>query len=436
MQNHHVKRTMVSGMMIFVLTTSTAFAQLDQLFKTQVFDRILRDELQRSPGSHAQHYFPAAEAANRALTPGLNALIASNVSSFPLTATIAGVTFDISAGRPVKITESLGPIFSETAETLGKGKLNAGFEYTYLNLAEFRGVSTEGVRFAFTHQDVDDNDVLGNIPFEADFTEVTLGMDVNASIYAWFATYGVLNDLDVGVAIPVVNVNISGEALSVINGPFAGSSHFFGDLSNPLVNSRVSYQGSATGLGDIALRLKYNFVRGPEINLAGLLDVRLPTGDQSDFLGTGETSARFVFIGSRKLAQFTPHMNVAYDRRPANLDSDELEFTAGFDQKMAEGVTIAFDLLGEIDINRGEALKFFDKETATILQTQGQSTIRRELDLTNIPQRDQDNTFNASLGLRIAASEKFLFLGNVLVPLNQGSLRSSIAPTIGLTINL
>jgi len=428
----------LAGLLALIFASPT-YAQLDKVFN-RVFDQVLREDLKLSPGVHARHYFDAAASADMVLTPGLNALIAGNVSSFPLTSTIAGVTYDFSTGRPVPITESLGPIFAETAETLGKSKLNLGFEYTYLNLNKFRGLDTKDIRFTFAHEDVlKDGKPLGDDPFELDLIDVNLGLDASASIFAFFLTFGVLNNFDVGVAVPVVNVGLSGEAQAVIRGPSSGIFHSFagGTARNPNVLVREAYDESATGLGDIALRLKYSLVRGPEINLGWLVDVRLPTGKKEDFLGTGETNVKIALIASRKIAQFTPHLNLGYDRRPGALDSDELEFIAGFDQKMAEGLTLAVDFLGEIDVTNDDDISFFPEETLTIVEKQPglNLTINRLEDLTNIPQRGDDNTLSASFGVRVAPSENVLFLGNILVPMNDGGLRSSVAPTLGVTVN-
>jgi len=411
---------------------------LSELF-AKLFNKVLRDDLRLSPGVHARHYFDAADSANAVFTPALNSLIASNISSFPLTSTIAGVTYDFSTGRPVPITESLGPIFAETAETLGKGRLNLGAEFTHLSLNKFRGIATKDIRFTFFHEDLGTSG-LGNNPFELDVIDLNLNLDVNASIYAFFATYGVTNSFDVGVAVPFVNVSLSGTAQAIVRGPFSGREHYFaGDSpATPNVVAREPYDKSASGVGDIAVRLKYSFVRRFDLNLGALLDVRLPTGNEDDFLGTGETSTKFSLIASRKIAQFTPHLNLGYDRRPASSDSDELEFAAGLDQKLAEGLTLAVDFLGELDVNSNERIKFGSQENVVIQDriTGGANvTVTRVEDLTSIPQRDNDNTLNASIGFRIAPSEKVLLLGNILVPMNDGGLRSSVAPTIGLTVN-
>jgi len=420
-----------------LLVTSSARAQLDRVFGS-IFDRVLGQDLQLI-GEHGTHFREAAAQANRVLTPGLNALIASNVSSFPLTSTIAGATYDLSSGRPVKITESLGPIFAETASTLGKSKINVGFEYTHLSLEKFRGLRTQDLRFTFTHLDLKkDGKPLGDDIVELDVMDVNLDLDANANIFAFFATFGVTNNLDVGVAIPVITTSLSGEATATLRGPFAGVLHTFrgGTTNSPNLVDRIPYDESASGIGDIAVRVKYNFVRGAGMNLAALVDVRLPTGDEADFLGTGETSTRLSLIATQKIAQFTPHLNIGYDLRPAALDSDELEFALGFDQKMAEGVTFAVDFLGEVDINSDEAITFFPQETVTIVdKTNAPVVTQRTERLTNILTRDNDNIFNASFGLRVAASEKLLLLGNVVVSLNDGGLRSNVVPTFGATVS-
>jgi hypothetical protein len=317
-----------------------------------------------------------------------------------------------------------------------------GFEFSHLGLNRFRGIPTRDIRFTFAHKDIIENGrPLGDDPFELDVIDLNLNLDVNANIYALFATFGVTNRFDVGVAVPFANVSVRGTAQAIVRGPASGTAHTFkgGTQANPSVVDRVSYDDNASGVGDIAVRLKYSFVRGVDLNLGALLDVRLPTGKEEDFLGTGKTSTKLSLIASRKIAQFTPHLNLGYDRRSAKLDSDELEFTAGLDQKLAEGFTLAVDFLGEIDVNSDEALKFSRQETFTLadnLSTGNPNiTINRIEDLTSIPQRDNDNTLNASIGVRIAPSEKVLLLGNVLIPMNDGGLRSSVAPTIGVTVN-
>src|SRR6185436_16003468 len=70
--------------------------------------------------------------------------------------------------------------------------------------------------------------------------------------------------------------------------------------------------GSAQGIGDIVLRTKYRFLDVPAGGLAAGLDLRLPTGDSANLLGSGATQARFELIGSNTYNRLEPHFNIGY----------------------------------------------------------------------------------------------------------------------------
>jgi len=425
-----------------LLLARPAVAQLNQVF-TGIFNEILntRFTLSGSLGQHGTHFQEAARTATQQLSPALNSLIASNVSSFPLSATAAGATFDFSTGAPVMLRESLGPIFAENARTLGQGKLNVGFNYTYLGLEKFRGVPTENIRFTFTHLDFPKTGVLGDNPNESDLVNLNLDLNVNANILVLLSTYGITNNLDVGIAIPFAKISLLGNSKATVESFTLArddtARHQFGsDPTRPQLTTFAGYNASATGLSDIALRLKYSFLQGAEIDLAALLDVRLPTGDEADFLGTGKTNAKLTWIMSKKIGDFLPHLNLGYERRGADRDSDEFELIAGFDQKIVSGVSFAAEFLGEFDVNRGEAIELLAGETEIIERPRGSlPPLVRQIDLSNVPERDRDNTMSAALGFRAAPSERLLLFGNILVPLNDGGLRSNVVPTFGVAMN-
>lgn len=437
-----------SGLLTFA---SPAQAQFDQTLE-QVFDRILRENFQLSPGPHADHYLPAADVATSALTPALSALISSNVSSFPLSATIGGVTFDFSTGQPVSVVESQGPIFAEIAETLGERKLNVGFNTTYLDLNRFRGMPLREIQFTFPHEDLGEPG-LGDNPSEVDLVHVALGLDVDATIFAFSATYGVTSNFDVGLAVPFINLNMRGTARAVVESytlfvqdEFGGGArHFFdGTPQNPDLEDDIPYEEHATGIGDIALRFKYRIPARMAFAGAALFDVRLPTGDPKNFLGTGRENIRVSVIGSKRMGTFTPHLNAGYMYRGAEQDSDELELIAGFDQKVARGLTFAFDVLGAFDLQSDEAIRLYDAATGPTTMLHPQSpdpplgtgaSATRSVPLSNVPNWNYDHRLDASAGFRYAPSERFQLLANVLIPLQEGGLRSSIAPTIGFSLN-
>lgn len=422
-------------LLLFCLPASASAQQLNETFDL-VFDSFLQRGFSLSPGEHGSHFLPASQEAAGQLTPALNSLIASNVSSFPLSSTVAGVTFDFSSGQPISVRESLGPIFAETAETLGDSKLVAGFNATYLSMDQLRGIPLDNMRFTFLHEDVGDPG-LGDSENESDIVDIFLNLDVNASIFALFATYGVTPNFDVGIALPFVTVDMSGDARAVVNsftlGALGQANHHFGnDPLTPVLVSDTTYESSATGIGDLALRFKFRFPSNSDFRTAALIDVRVPTGDANDFLGTGSVSARALLVGSRRIGTFTPHINIGYDYRGADLDSDEIEVVIGFDQQVLPGLTFAADFLGEFDVSANEIDLL--PGTATIIDQSKGARNTRVIERSNVPDFDRDNMLNASVGFRFAPSDQFQLLANTLIPLQSGGLRSNISPTVGFSI--
>ena len=413
-------------------------------------------------GEHERHFIPASEEANRILTPSLNSLIASEISSFPLTSTSVGVIFDFSQGVPVEMSDSLGPIFSENAETIGRGKFTFGLNNTYLGLDQFRGLDTEDIKFTFTHQQVagTDQNVLGDDAQgnESDTIDVDMDLDVNANITAFYGSFGITDRLDFGIAVPLVFVEVEGNAAASINSfTFSRNgqaAHHFrnpdgtpGDPTNPVLNDVKSYEDDAFGLGDVTLRLKYRMRDGQgKVHWATLIDVRTPTGDEDDFLGSGEWNFRIVEVVSKQIEDTNIHVNLAYERREGKFENDEFEFAIGFDQKILEEVTFALDILGNFDLDSDAPN--LSTGTATIVEQTpldsdfdgirdnppSISTSSRVVDLSNVPEDDKDNEFDISVGIHWSPSERYSFLANIIVPLNDAGLRSQIAPTFGINV--
>lgn len=431
-----------------LMPTAAVAQQLDDTF-TIVFDSFLRSGFRLSPGAHGNHYLPASVEANEQLAPALSSLIASNVASFPLSSTVAGVSFDFSSGQPVTVRESLGPIFAETAETLGDGKLVAGFNATYLGLDAFRGIPLDEMRFTFLHEDVNGTGVLGDNQNESDIVDIALDLNAEASIFALFATYGVTPNFDVGLAVPFVSLDLSGTAEATVEsftlGALGLANHHFGsDPTDPVLVKDTTYEARTTGVGDLALRFKYRLPVASGVRTALLADVRVPTGDDTNYLGTGSVSARVLLVGSRRFGDFTPHVNIGYDYRGAERDSDELELVVGFDQKVLPGLTVAADLIGAFDL-QGDQIDLLPG--TAVLQDRvcagGQdcadggavvAQTTRTVARSNVPDWDYDHSVSAALGFRVAPTDQFQVLTNLLIPMTEGGLTSHVAPTVGFSI--
>ena len=59
----------------------------------------------------------------------------------------------------------------------------------------------------------------------------------------------------------------------------------------------------------------------------------------------------------------------------------------------------------------------------------------RILDLSNVPEDDEDNEIDLSIGFRWAPSDRYSLLANIIVPLNDDGLRSEATPTFGFNMN-
>ena len=71
----------------------------------------------------------------------LNSELNTEKGAFPVSSTGGGFTFQYDSELEVftRTTDSLGPVFAERASTLGKGKINFGFSYTYINYSTLQG---------------------------------------------------------------------------------------------------------------------------------------------------------------------------------------------------------------------------------------------------------------------------------------------------------
>jgi hypothetical protein len=97
--------------------------------------------------------------------------------------------------------------------------------------------------------------------------------------------------------------------------------------------------GSATGIGDIAARLKVNVTQSNSFGAAILFDGRFGTGDEQNLLGSGGFSGRGLAIVSARLGTLAPHLNLGYVFRDAKQSTNAVVATAGFDNAVASWAT-------------------------------------------------------------------------------------------------
>jgi len=384
--------------------------------------------------AHGSHFVPASAAENASVIGFLTDALGASVANVPIGSTSGAETFRFEAGVPVRTSTSAGPIFAERAQTLGRGRLLAGISRSGFRFATLRGVDMNDIDLTFTHQNVDfpgcsaqfggDCALMGVPVLENDVMDFRLSMDLEVKTTAMYMTFGVTDNFDFGLVIPIVQAEFRGQSDAEIR-PFGGTSaaHYFaGTSDNPVLTAHRESLGSASGLGDIALRVKVSLHNAPAASFGFLLDGRFPTGSEEDLLGSGKFAGRGLAIFDSRIGDFSPHINVGYLYHAGQQQNDAVLGTVGFDHRMSDVVTLAADLVSELQVG--------DSRLHLPPVVNYESPFRRTVNPTNIPDV-RDDIVNGSFGFKFTPLAKTTIVLNSLFPLNRGGMRPNLLYTFG-----
>lgn len=374
-----------------------------------------------------------ANATAQELTLFLQGAIALGIATVPAPSAGSGETFRLSAlGISVRTDEkSLGPILAERTLTLGKGNVLVGANVTDMRFQRLRGTSLKELRFNVVQRDLPPTGPpLGDPAIERTYLSVATSLALDARVANFFVTYGVTDRLDVSAIVPVVQATLSGfsEARIIIGqgeDPAAGFS-FGGPTEDPqLLDRSIVSPAKAKGLGDISLRGKYRFSdTESRVRMAVLADLRIPTGREDDFLGSpGIWVQGLGILAMDAGAGFTPHLNAGAVLRSGEGQRDAMLLTLGVDHRTSERVTLAGEILGQLPLGENPLVR----REATIRYAQGTSST---VPTSNLPTL-RDDLFDAAIGVKIRLG-KLAVLGNAILPLNEGGLRSDVLWTLGI----
>jgi hypothetical protein len=358
--------------------------------------------------------------------------LTGQIVSLPLPAPASGFTyqFDDALGVFTRSTTTFGPILAERADTIGARRVTIGFAYQRLAFDSIEGMDLNSVPAVFTH----DNAELRGGREDVITTVNTIESEVSRS--AAFVTYGVTNNLDVSIAIPYISADIVVTSDATVRriGTTVPEIHFFRAADDSIGDRRLfTAFGHSSGLGDITVRLKQAIRRGDRSGFALGLDLRLPTGDERNLLGTGAPGAQPFAVWSGTYGTFSPHINVGYQWNGSSvlggdLDSGVAEdlpdvgtYAVGAVVAVSPRVTAAVDLLGRFIIDsarvRREDFHALDGRSVFPNITFDSGSI---------------NELSTAVGLKINVAGQFLVNTNLLVRLNSGGLRDKISPLLGV----
>jgi hypothetical protein len=349
----------------------------------------------------------------------LDEALATQLTLVPLASPASGIVYskDPRTKFPVASgTETFGPVLTERGETLFNGKLFVSATYQ-----RFRFDSLDGVD-------------LKRIPMIFDFC-TTAGQcgpiativraDAHLDQYAFFGTYGVTSWLDVSAAFPILRVSVAANGVSCVE-PYC-SFTTPGGTTVSFQNAQVA--GTATGLGDIVLRGKASPLKMEKFRLAIGVDVRLPSGDELNFLGSGTAGVK-PFVALSRSGRISPHVNIGYQWNGDSLLAgavagekgklpENLSYNAGLDLGVTRRFTVAADFLGEHVVNAARLAKV------------------TTLGLPNtIPAEGSFETTRAAIGFKwspINPDRGLLITGNLLGKFDHNGLHHTAVPLIGIS---
>jgi hypothetical protein len=319
-----------------------------------------------------------------------------DLTSVPLATASSGFLYRLNPqlGTVERATESFGGFFVERALTAGHGRASFGVSATTLDFDRLNGRSlTDGTLVTVANRFRDE---------AAPFDTESLTLHIRSSTMTLFGSVGVTDRIEIGAAVPLVRLTLDGQRVNVYRGT---------------TFLQASGTATASGVADVAIRAKVNALarRGGGVAVAG--EVRLPTGDPVNLLGTGSTSVRVMGIGSLEHGPLALHGNAAI------VDggiSSEIDFGGAMSLAVHPRVTIS----GEVLTRHVSELHDMDLVSAPHPTIAGVDTLRLSAGAPAVL------LANALAGVKWNVTRTMVLGGHLMWALANGGLTAPLTPTL------
>ena len=356
-------------------------------------------------------------------------ILKQQVTTLPLGTSSGGFTweFDPALGVMVRRTRSFGPIFGDRPITIGAGKVSLGLTFQHTEWRSLAG------------QDLQDG-IYGHDLFLDDFYTPTLQpvfeqfgsrIDLSTERTTINLTYGVTSRLDFNAIVPLARSSASG-------GP--DYSYTLARSGFTVLKAQDTRSVSATGLSDISVRGKYLAFSGRSGAMAAIGEIRLPTGDSNNLLGSGKAAAKLSLVGSVAAGPVSPRVEAGYLFAGSGLTfierfgrqtlaeaepTDEITYSAGADIAIAPRVTVAVDLLGRTLRHSAEVTQTVHTTPSTL-----DPTFTREI-VSYTVKPGPVSLLLGTAGAKIQIASNWLVTASVLLALNDAGVKPQPTPIIG-----
>lgn len=336
----------------------------------------------------------AADATRATLTRALLATIAT----LPVSTSSSGFTYRLNPtlGTVERASETFGPFFVERALTSGAGQASLGFTFQFASFRSLDGRDLKDGHFVTVARQFRDE--------PAPFDVQTLTLDLETRTATFFGNVGLTDRVDVGVAVPVVRLDINGTRDITYRG-------------QALLQARA--RAETLGLADIAVRSKVRLTGdGPGAVSAGV-EVRLPTGKEENLLGAGDMALRLLGMASAEAGRTSVHGNFTFG-------------TGGIGREVSYGGAVAvaatpqFTIVGEVLARRIAGVQ------RTIEVIAPQPDIEEVNTMRLLPGGVDQTTAFAVTGFKWNVAGTWLLHGHVLWPITDTGLTARFTPTIAV----
>ena len=367
--------------------------------------------------------------------------LAPAAADFPAVSTVPGLTFSYNTELQAfeRSSGSLGPVFVERPQTIGRGKLDVGFSYLFEDFDELDGANLDGLSFRLHHEDCCGNPpgpftkpdgMLGGSPitaFETDTADIIFDeFDLESHVLSLYATYGITDRWDVNVLLPIVFTSLEVSARAVLNNasinPATGQpTHLFPDGTNLLTRN---LDDDSTGVGDLLVRTKYHFLSSDGFNLASGLSLRIPTGDEDNFQGLDDVVLTPYLALSQEWSRFDFHFQAGFDINADDTERSRARYAIGLTTQLIERLAFLIDIIGSSNLSEPEV-----SVDVPVIEGSAQVGTR------TITQGVRTDIVDLAIGFKAAFTQSVVGFASVFIPLNDDGLRADVVPAAGLEVS-
>jgi len=425
----------ILGTLAFALLVATTAAHADDRLALLIphlygpTGLVVDSEARLPDGStHSAHFNSAFQAE----FTQFNVAIASQLTGLPIPTPASGFTYTLDPGLGLftRSTKSFGPILSDRADTVGLHKLSLGVHYQRFTFDKIEGVGLGDVPAVFTH----DNPALGG---RDDVVTTANAIDASVGQFTTYLNFGVTSWLDAAVAVPLVSTDLTVRSTATVQRIGTSANpliHFFRDANGAIGNTRsFESTGSASGIGDVILRLKARVANAGPLAIGLGVDSRTPTGDEMDLLGAGAWGVKPFLVLSSTSRTLSPHATVGYEWNGESTLAgdpvagtkaklpDQITYSGGVAVAVTGNLTLAADVIGRRII---DGRRLVPKTFTTI---DGRTTFP---DISFVVA--SENEISGAVGFKFNPKGRLLIDANLLFSLNDHGLRDSLTPLVGI----